>query len=241
MKTWRCFFYMLLLVLNPALAGIQINATRVIYPAAKKEVTLSITNESTTPRLLQAWVDNGDPDVQPETAKLPFLVTPPISRIDPGKGQTLRIIFTGGTLPADRESVFWLNILEVQPKSSISKENSDRIKFTVRSRLKVFYRPMGLPGSPNDAAAQLHWRLISQGKGYALECDNPTAWNVSFHDVRLKSAPAVADTKQNGMCPAKGKKLIPVKEVMAPRSGRVLFTTIDDYGGYKEGESGYGP
>ncbi|WP_457975879.1 fimbrial biogenesis chaperone [Enterobacter sp. SA197] len=224
-----------------AQAGIQINATRVIYPASKKEVTLGITNEADTPRLLQMWIDSGNPDARPESAKIPFLVTPPISRIDPGKGQTLRIIFTGGVLPADRESVFWLNILEVQPKSGVSKENSDRIKFTVRSRLKVFYRPTGLPGSQGDAAAQLRWRLISQGKGYALECDNPTAWNVSFHDVRLKSASAVADAKQNGMCPAKGKKLFPVKEVMAPRSGRVLFTTIDDYGGYKEGESGYGP
>lgn len=99
-----------------SVAGIQPGSTRVIYPAAKREVTLQIMNHATMPRLIQAWIDRGDSDA-PTATSSPFFVTPPISRINPDKSQTLRITFIGGDVPGDRESVFWLNILELQPKT----------------------------------------------------------------------------------------------------------------------------
>jgi chaperone protein EcpD len=64
-------------------------------------------------------------------------------------------------VPQDRESVFWLNVLEIPPKP-VGKAN--HIQLTVRSRLKLFYRPAGLAGSPKAAVAQLRWRLV-RGSG----------------------------------------------------------------------------
>ncbi len=237
MKTWRCFFYMLLLVLNPAQAGIQINATRVIYPAAKKEVTLSITNESTTPRLLQAWIDNGDTDIHKATENIPFIVTPPISRLNPAKGQTLRIIFTGGNIPKDRESVFWLNVLEVQPKPAGKKEGKESfMQFPVRSRLKIFYRPVNLTGSPIQAVKELRWRLVRNRDNYILQCDNPSPFNISFKDVRLAGATSDEKANRSGLCPAKGKKDFHVPG----GSGRtVVYSIIDDYGSNHAGSAEY--
>ena len=224
-----------LFFINCACAGIQIDSTRVIYPAAKREVTLSMVNDAHSPRLLQSWIDNGDPDMQPDTAILPFIVTPPVFRLDPGKGQTLRIVFTGDDIPKDRESVYWLNVLEIQPKPAGKKEGTDNfMQFSVRTRLKIFYRPQGLSGSPQEAVGKLHWRLVSADKGHALECDNPSAFNVSFNDVRLKGVAESEAGKQSGMCPARGKTIFPVKGLPG---GEVAFITIDDYGGYKKHEA----
>ena len=224
-STWMLFC---LLLAGVAHAGILIDATRVIYPAGKREVTLALTSKAADPRLIQTWIDSGEEDTPPEAISAPFIIIPPIFRLNPNQGQSLRIIHTGGALPQDRESVFWLNVLEIPPKPDA---RSDHIQLTVRSRLKIFYRPAGLPGSPNEAVKQLRWRRVNN----ALECENPSAFNVSFNHVGLKSADASGSDRQSGMCPARGKRtfVLPV----TPVSNRVFFTTIDDHGGLSHHEA----
>ncbi|MDU6683060.1 MAG: molecular chaperone [Enterobacteriaceae bacterium] len=206
-------------------AGIQLAATRVIYPAGKREVTLAVTSKDPTPRLIQTWIENDSAD----TAKVPFIILPPIFRLDPEKGQTLRIIYTGGAVPQDRESVFWLNVLEIPPKPS---GKADHIQLTVRSRLKLFYRPAGLAGSPKAAVAQLRWRLVREGQDYALACENPSTFTVSLNHVGLTDTVKSEDERQSGMCPARGHQRFAIQTTPAQLGGGTLFfTTIDDYGG----------
>ncbi|WP_151994199.1 fimbrial biogenesis chaperone [Buttiauxella massiliensis] len=240
MKVFSIALFGFLLVFSSAQAGIQINSTRVIYPAENPEVTLGMTNNATTPRLIQSWIDDGDADASPETISVPFIVTPPVFRINPGQGQSLRIVFTAGNVPKDRESVFWLNILEIQPKPGGKQEEVDSyLKFSVRSRLKIFYRPVGLTGSSDGAASTLNWRLIQNGRDFSLECVNPSAYNVSISEVRFKNEAENADNKNNGMCPAKGSKLFRVNKPVASAASKIVFITINDLGGFKKNEADY--
>lgn len=220
-------------------AAIQVVGTRVIYPADQREVTVSLLNNNTSPRLLQAWVDSGDSTETADTTKAPFLVTPPMARIDPGKGQSLRVIHTGADLPQDRESVFWLNVLEIPPRPKAQEgESRNFMQFAIRTRIKVFYRPKGLPGSAAKAYETLHWRLVAQGNGYALECTNPSAFNVSLGAVRLKEAAQVRQSiTGGGMCPAKGSQRFPVEGQVS--GDRVVLSVINDYGGIDEQEAMY--
>ena len=227
----QCLVVVILTVALPASAGIQLAGTRVIYPAAKREVTLALTNNATTPRLIQAWMDNGDPDRQPAAA-VPFIVTPPVFRLDPGKGQTLRILFTGGAVPADRESVFWLNVLEIPPRTA---EKESQIQFPTRTRIKVFYRPKGLTGSVKEADETLRWRLVNDAGQSRLECENPSAFNVSFARLSLNGVKE-EDNDVRGMCPAKGRSAFALPGVA---QGKIYFTTINDYGGQVRHEAVY--
>ncbi|MBO0237257.1 fimbria/pilus periplasmic chaperone, partial [Vibrio parahaemolyticus] len=62
------------------------------------------------------WLDTGDASETPDTIKTPFQITPPISRIDAKGGQTLRIrLMDKNGLPQDKESLWWLNILDIPP------------------------------------------------------------------------------------------------------------------------------
>lgn len=221
----------------PTLAGIQLDGTRVIYPAGKREVTLSVTNQADTPRLLQAWIDDGNADTPPALSAVPFIVTPPVFRLDPQKGQRMRLVYTGGPLPQDRESVFWLNVLEVPPKETRRQDDSRAIKVSIRSRLKVFYRPKELSGSPKEAVTQLRWRRVQAGETPLIECENPTAFNVSFNHIGLKGKPVKDSEKQSGMCPAKGKQRFSLAGKTEWSGGRLVLTTIDDLGGYQNSEA----
>lgn len=220
-------------------ASVQIMGTRVIYPADEHEVTVNVLNNGSSPRLLQAWADKGDPKTAPEKADAPFLITPPMSRVEPGKAQALRLMFTGGEVPSDRESVFWLNVLEVPPRPK-EGDLENYLQFAVRTRIKIFYRPKGLMGDPMDAVAQLTWRLVRKGSDLSLECANPTAYNVSFADVQLKGVKVKQTVSGGGMCPAKGRELFAVTGEGAT-SGKLAYKAINDFGGFVEGEAAYTP
>lgn len=87
-------------------ADIVISGTRIVYPASSKDVIVNLDNRGNKPLLVQTWLDDGRDGVDPQELKLPFVITPPVSRIDPQKGQSLRITYMGSALPQDRESLF---------------------------------------------------------------------------------------------------------------------------------------
>ncbi|GHH59921.1 fimbrial biogenesis chaperone [[Pseudomonas] boreopolis] len=209
------------------LAGVVVNGTRVIYPSQSREVTVQVDNVGDSPSLVQAWIDAGNPDQTPDNSDAPFVLTPPISRIEPGRSQALRIIFSGSGLPADRESVFWLNVLDVPPKPGKSDESGEQnyLQVAFRSRIKLFYRPQGLKGLANDAPGLLRWTRQGNDR---VRIENPTPYYVTLAEVRAggdADGPLLQD---------KGRMLAPreAMEVLVPAQyGQVRFVTINDFGG----------
>lgn len=66
-------------------AEIVIHGTRVIYPSDAREVTLQVSNNGSKPALVQAWLDEGDSKSTPDQSKVPFMIAPPISRVEATK------------------------------------------------------------------------------------------------------------------------------------------------------------
>ncbi len=164
-----------------ATASIVMNNTRVIYNATAREVTVPIKNRSSKPVLVQSWLDNGEANADPTTLRTPFVIFPPIARVDGDSAKTLRLrMVNASALPVDCESVFWLNVLDVPVKLPAKEKN--RLQVALQSRVKVFYRPTGLKGSPATAVRELIWQ--STGQGVAVT--NPTGWHVSLVSVTSK-------------------------------------------------------
>ena len=106
----------------PVMADIVISGTRVIYKSDQKSVSVRLENKGNSHLLVQSWLDTGDDNAEPGSINVPFTATPPVSRIDAKRGQTIKLMYTGSTvLPSDKESVFWFNGLEVPPKPDASK------------------------------------------------------------------------------------------------------------------------
>ena len=133
---------------------------------------------------MQSWIDTGDPVISPEKIDSPFAVIPPISRVNGGKGQSLRIIYTGSQLPADRESVFWLNVLAIPPKIPENEASkSQYLKVAFQTRIKVFYRPKGLEINSDVAPSKLQWRKVAR----QINITNPTPYYISVASVTWKT------------------------------------------------------
>lgn len=173
----------IMLAAQPAEAGVVITGTRVIFPAQEREVTLRLTNTAQKPVLVQSWIDDGDARSTPAQATaVPFVLRPPVFRMNADSGQALRILHTGQPMPEDRESVYYLNVLEV-PAAGAEADQA-HLQLIIRSRLKVFYRPKGLSAAgAAKAASQLVWTASRAGSGWVLEARNPTAYHVSINSI----------------------------------------------------------
>jgi chaperone protein EcpD len=223
---------------HPAHASVVVAGTRVIYNQKDQEVTVKLSNDGGSPALVQAWIDKGDSRASPSTIDVPFTVTPPVSRIDPGKGQTLRIIRTGEVPVHDHESVFWLNVLEIPPKAKGAEASANTLQLAFRTRIKLFYRPDGLSGRVEDAPAQVTWQLTNVNGRPALQAHNPSAFDVSFSNVNVVDGTNTATFDDGGMVRPGQSETFPLKGTVSNTgAARVNYQAINDYGGTVKGEA----
>jgi chaperone protein EcpD len=216
-----------------ASAGVVISGTRVVYLAAKREVTIDLRNPGETPSLVQAWLDTGDPHSKPGESKVPFVMTPPLFRLDPTKSQSLRLVYTHDPLPEDRESLFWLNVLDIPPRASTNPDLPNQLELAFKHRMKVFFRPGGLPGSAADAPAQLRWQLqYKDGKVVGIQASNPTAYHVSLTQISATLAGHPIIAKADMVDPFASRSF-DLPDAVTPGSCPVAleYWFVNDYGG----------
>jgi P pilus assembly chaperone PapD len=217
---------------------VVIVGTRIIYPGGSRDVTVRLLNRGDRPALVQAWLDRGDPKSTPDAVSVPFSLSPTLARIDAERGQVLRLVYTGEPLPQDKESVFWLNVLEVPPKPT-DADGANILQFALRTRIKVFYRPQQLKDNPSDAARSLQWRLVRSAQGWSAEARNATPYFVSLTGLSLRAdanagaSDALASAQGTMIGPGQTERfdLANVRPGLAA-TGQVLlrYTFIDDYG-----------
>ncbi|MEX1843598.1 fimbria/pilus periplasmic chaperone [Enterobacter cloacae] len=215
---------------SPAIANVVISGTRIIYPAAEREVSVRLNNRGELPALVQVWIDDGNKDTPISLLKVPFVITPVISRIEAHNGQTLRLSYTGGTtLPRDKESVYWLNLLDIPPQNA-KKTDENQLQMALRTRIKIFFRPDTLDADgAADAITALSWNATSEG----LQATNASPYYVNIASVTARDGKRKLSATEGAMI-APGKTHLFKMNAAGGRmtSGTpVTYTAINDFGG----------
>jgi len=183
------FCSLVLLVFLSAAANVQasvvMNATRVVFPAAAGSKTVQFSNPDNFPYLLQIWLDSGKEEQEPGEEELPFLPNPPIFRMEPHSGQTVRLLLADDSnLPKDRESLFFLNFSQLPAQKEQSSEDN-QLLLLLNSRLKLFYRPKELPEAQPDMQ-QLACSLRFAVDGGQLRVSNPSVFHAVVTQAELQ-------------------------------------------------------
>lgn len=228
------------LISGSTLADVVINGTRIIYNAKDKESIVQLKNNGKNPYLLQLWMDDGDAKAKPGQSKVPFMIMPPVIRIDPNKGQALRIMATNPTLPQDRETLYWFNMLEVPPKpTAMIQSGSNLIQLAFRTRIKFFYRPDNLSQTPLEAYRNIKFEL----RGDTLNVKNNSPYFITFSSIDIRStkdSPLIASVEKfsKRMIDPNGElNLQLTKKRSDSLYGLNLFySVINDFGGNTKNE-----
>lgn len=169
-------------------ASLIINNTRVIYNEKDGEsvIKLENNNEVGNPILVQVWMDNGNSKIDPSNVSVPFNINPSIFRIDGQKGQSLRVLKIEDISSNNKETLFWINFLDIPKKNVGNVDNS--MQLSIRNRLKFFYRPKELSISVYDAYKLVELNLTDAGSNYQITINNPTPYYMTFGRIDIKSA-----------------------------------------------------
>ncbi len=159
-------------------ASVVLERTRLILSTNKSIISLQVFNRSEQPTLIQSWVDEENIASTPETTTAPFIVIPPMAKITANGGLQLKIQQLENRLPKDRESVFYLNVLDIAPKPE-NKENLSTLQLALQTRIKLFYRPAQLKLTTEDVFKKIG---ITHNDEY-LEINNPTAYYFTISKI----------------------------------------------------------
>jgi len=205
--------------------SVELGATRIIYNPATSGAAVSVSNPNDYPVLVQSAVMTED-----KAGKAPFVVTPPLFRLDPKQQSRLRLVMTGEGAAKDRETLYWMCATGIPPelgdawagepaekkKSSASLD----VKIKLSQCIKVLVRPDAVKGKLNDAAPAVTWAR----KGDKLEANNPSPFYINIKSLDV------------------GGKAVALPDYIPPFSSRsyavpkgaggsVMWTYINDYGG----------
>lgn len=206
--------------------SLHLGATRVVYNPDLSGEKLAVINDHDYPILVQSDVLAED-----QKSRAPFVVTPPLFRLDALQSSRLRIVRTGGNFPGDRESLQWVCVKGIPPKeddkwaeeankSKLADKVSLQVQLSVSSCIKLFVRPSSVKGHPEDVAGDVTW----QKTGNKLKGNNPTPFFINLSELKM------------------GGKEVKERHYIAPFSsyeyplpvgatGKVQWQVITDYGG----------
>lgn len=212
--------------------GVGTGATRVVYPSGSKHVTLSVNNTADHPFLVESVVL--DESMQQEA---PFIITPPLFRLDGGQRNTLRIMRTGGHFPADRESINWICVKPIPPEPDSTRDEGEkdsvgRDNLSVTTRLlsgiciKLFFRPEIVHGNSLDMADKVTWTI----KGKTVTASNPTHFymNISWASINGKKL-----KMDKTYIPPFSEEKYPLPEGVV-KNNAISWSVVGDYGEEKK-------
>jgi len=194
---------MLLVMISSAQGSVTMLGSRIIYPAQASSVDVQFKNNDDFPYIIQTWFDSGNINSLPQQkSDVPFVITPPVFRIQPKAGQIARIIFNGtSSLPQDRESLFWFNNLQIPPSTRDAESKQNAMTVMLRNRVKLFYRPTAI-GNPDNILKGVQVRYVfDSSKGSGIEINNAQPWHLSLVSLSLKIAGKKLSTETQMLSP----------------------------------------
>lgn len=206
-----------------AKSALTLNTDRLVYKENEGDATVTVHSNEERAYLVQSWIDAGDSTV---VKKLPFVVTPPLFRLAPKSDNVIRIVYLGNGLPADRESLFWLDVKGVPGLNDEESKVENRMVLAINNRIKFFFRPAGLKGDPGEATKNISWSV----SGRDITVKNPSPFNLVLSRINVdQETIPVSVVENNTVIAPFSEKTYHLKHT--PASGAsVEWEAINDFG-----------
>ena len=222
-----CMTLLMLTVYVPVTqAALTVGATRIVFASDKRSTSVIVANPSDRPYAVQTWVNTASDDT---TTAVPFIPSPPLFRLNPGKEQQVQINGLPATLPSDRESLFYFNVQEIP---QVAGDESNALNIALRTRIKLFYRPVQIKENPVASLKNLQWSIKDVKGQPHLIVNNPTPFHVSFARIEVTGDGHKQAIQNAAMVEPLSSQTFALKAAKSSHGLHVVFSAINDYGGY---------
>ncbi|EBV1274884.1 molecular chaperone [Salmonella enterica subsp. enterica serovar Java] len=224
MKVLFLLLFLPFLTLADNQGGVSLGATRVIFPSNAKSVSLSVNNSSNSSVwLLRSWVNQYSDN---DKVAVPFIITPPLYRLDGDSSIQLRINATDTEkLVQNRESVFMVNVMAIPPEDDNSNAGTGgNIRFAVNNKIKLIYRPEKLNDQQQIKDAYSSLSVVKFSGFITVKNSSPYYITLGRAFINGKEVRGGSDLM---LKPLNGEVNIPESD----KSGRFTYQVINDFGG----------
>lgn len=215
-----------ILLAQPALAGISIGASRVIFSGTDSSQSVDISNRShNQPYLINVGISDS---LAAKSASSAFMSVPALFRIESDATNKIRILKKTSSLPSDRESIFYLNITAI-PTGKAGQDNNDNklggtLQVATGNTIKLFYRPASLAMTQKEAMGKLQFSRAGNG----IKVSNPTPYFISMKTLKIDGKKVKLDViKGTSMIAPFASNVYPV----TAGQGKAEWAAINDFGG----------
>ncbi|MEN0612970.1 molecular chaperone [Klebsiella indica] len=223
---------LLLFFCSSTFSATYINFTRLILNENEHDVSFKIENEGDNAVLMQLWTDRGDIMDKPEAIKMPFMILPPIFRLNGHNSRVVRLqlINNQNTLPDNKESLFWLNALEI-PQKTNAQEGKAMLQMAFRTRIKIFYRPQALAQyDVEHEIEKIKTLKVHCGNEMCIRIENKSPFHYTLSKITLQSGKEIKNLPSDGIISPFSSLDISLGKLVAVNENIKSFIWIDDYG-----------
>ncbi|MCX4067613.1 molecular chaperone [Pseudomonas sp. S1Bt30] len=204
-------------------AAVVPDRTRLVFEESAPSVSVTLSNKNPQlPFVVQSWIENE----AGQKVTAPFMVLPPLQRMEANESSILRIVKLPELgLPKDRESVFYLNVREIPPKTEVV----NAMQIALQSKIKLFYRPALVKRERGeDLALRLNVKIDSAGKQLLL--DNPSPFHITVVGLLTGEEKTSVPLPATMIAPFSGARF-----ALANTSFKTLrISNMNDFGGQSD-------
>lgn len=154
-------------------AGLLLSQSRVVMNITQPELVMYVVNTNEYPVLMQTWVTDENSDALPNQTQSPFVVLPPLAKLQPGEKKRLTVYYSGEKLVNQPEKLYLLNLHEVPP----APENTEnKIIVSMTTQFKLFLRSEELRNIVREPVEYIQCHKESNGK-IRITNDSPFYFN----------------------------------------------------------------
>lgn len=168
-------------------AGLQVAPIGLTFTPGSPAQGLWLTNTGNEVLNAQVrvfdWTQEDGKDVLTSTQAL--VASPPMLSLPPGARQLVRVIRTDAASSGVNEDAFRVLVDELPPAEQAEQTG---VRYVMRHSVPVFIEPSANVPDVATVAAALHWSLVRDGDGIALQVRNAGNIHAQLSDVSLLSA-----------------------------------------------------
>lgn len=134
-------------------SSIEINKDKFIFIESINQEIIEIKNKTDNDYFIQSWITHYDKE---NSNEIPFMVTPPLFKIEKDENFSLKIFKIDKVKEEDRESLYRINIKRI-PILLNSDSNKNMLHVSVNSVYNLIYRPVSIEKDAKDAYKKIEF------------------------------------------------------------------------------------
>ncbi|EMH4149375.1 molecular chaperone [Providencia stuartii] len=216
--------------------SISFQLIRSTYVEGNKSISISLRNKESLPYLIQGSMEALDTNtgitlLNSNTEEIPFIITPPLHKLEGKTRYYWRVIFAGDVskMPKDRESVYIAKFRAIPtsevPKEDDNVEHNSELSVVRVMNFKVYYRPKQLEYYRiKEELDKLQFRVENN----ELIVTNNSPIYMTFEDISVNSIEIDRNETFKPLIP-KGEQRFKLKNKSVPSGAKVTWRVLDEF------------